>query len=225
MELTTAVILCGGQGTRLRPILGNVPKCLAPVAGKPFVSYILDHLANQGVKVCLFCTTPAIGDQLDTIFGMDYKGIELGYWEDDAPQGTGSDLGKMAILLSHEKYSDPVLVVNGDSWSNFRLPTLHEYSQIPNFNALVVRTFQGGQFVNSGVYLLSKDLLRSIPCSEATGEGGIGLDNWIEGYRKCRPDNNGVCYCVTSKPFIDMGTPEGYAGVENFLRQQGALNG
>ena len=51
-----AVILCGGLGTRLQPITNNLPKALAPVNGKPFITYILKQLAQQGIKRVVLLT-------------------------------------------------------------------------------------------------------------------------------------------------------------------------
>jgi histidinol-phosphate phosphatase family protein len=51
-----AVILCGGLGTRLQPITNNIPKALAPVNGKPFLTYLLNQLAQQGIKRVVLLT-------------------------------------------------------------------------------------------------------------------------------------------------------------------------
>lgn len=224
-EMRTAVVLCGGKGSRLQPVLGNIPKCLAPVAGKPFIHYVLDHLVSQGIGVCLFLSNPEVEDQLDNLFGGEYKGMELGYWCNQEPKGTGSDLGDMFRAGTLNKYQDPVLVVNGDTWSNFSLDGLWDYTKFPNFKALVVRTFQGGFCVNSGVYLLSKEFFGSIPPTSTPEGGSWGLDSWIDEYRKSRGEKSGVCYFVDSSQFLDIGTPKRYAGAETFLKQQGVING
>ena len=49
-----AIILAGGLGTRLKPVVGDLPKCLAPVAGKPFLGYLLDFAKKQGIKKFIF---------------------------------------------------------------------------------------------------------------------------------------------------------------------------
>jgi len=56
MNIITAAILCGGLGTRLRPVVGKeLPKCLAPIKDKPFLFYVLDRLFEQGVRRIVFC--------------------------------------------------------------------------------------------------------------------------------------------------------------------------
>ena len=49
-----AIILAGGLGTRLRSVVANLPKCMAPVAGNPFLYYIIKHLQNEGVNKFIF---------------------------------------------------------------------------------------------------------------------------------------------------------------------------
>src|SRR4051794_18559541 len=49
-KITEAIILAGGLGTRLRNIIPDLPKCMAPVNGKPFIAYVLEHLYQQGIK-------------------------------------------------------------------------------------------------------------------------------------------------------------------------------
>ena len=54
MGIKEAIILAGGMGTRLRPSVPDLPKCLAPVAGRPFLSYLIDYLIQQGVEKFIF---------------------------------------------------------------------------------------------------------------------------------------------------------------------------
>ena len=54
MEIKEAIILAGGLGTRLRTAVPDLPKCMAPVNGRPFLAYIIDHLKSQGIKHFIF---------------------------------------------------------------------------------------------------------------------------------------------------------------------------
>ncbi|MGE5107057.1 MAG: sugar phosphate nucleotidyltransferase, partial [Sphingobacteriales bacterium] len=56
MRVKEAIILAGGLGTRLRSVVSDLPKCLAPVAGKPFLYYIIEHLQKQGIEKFIFAT-------------------------------------------------------------------------------------------------------------------------------------------------------------------------
>ena len=50
MEIKEAIILAGGLGTRLKEAVPDVPKCMAPVNGKPFLSYVIDYYSGQGIE-------------------------------------------------------------------------------------------------------------------------------------------------------------------------------
>lgn len=57
MGTSDLVILCGGKGTRLAPVIGGeVPKCLAPINGRPFLEYLIDYFAGQGIKTIVLRT-------------------------------------------------------------------------------------------------------------------------------------------------------------------------
>ena len=54
MKITEAIILAGGLGTRLSAVIPGLPKCMAPVNGKPFIAYVIDHLQKQGIEKFVF---------------------------------------------------------------------------------------------------------------------------------------------------------------------------
>ncbi len=210
----TAVILCGGQGTRLKPVIGDLPKCLAPVAGRPFVTYILDHLALQGVRVAFFCSRDLeMENQLDELFEDHWKEMDLGYWFNlNGPHGTGGDLQDMFCILKDSAYSDPVLVVNGDTFCAFDLGYLvkvYHDKEILRFPRIAVQV-SSVDLQAAGVWLIGKSTL----------EGNENaLQDMLDGKTSV-----GVSYHIDpSRPFHDIGTPQGYAGAEAFLRQQGVI--
>lgn len=106
-------MLCGGLGTRLRGATGNtLPKALAPVAGRPFLAYLLDALARDGMSDVLLLTgwgadqvRRAIGD------GSEF-GLCISYSEEPRPLGTGG-----AVLLARQRghLADTFLLTNGDT--------------------------------------------------------------------------------------------------------------
>ena len=75
-----AIILAGGLGTRLRSVISELPKCMAPVAGKPFLYYVIAHLQKQGVDKFIF----SIGDEyIRECLGVDFiRGIPVTEVED-----------------------------------------------------------------------------------------------------------------------------------------------
>lgn len=112
------IILAGGLGTRLRSVVSDVPKCMAPVAGKPFLWYLLKYLSNFDVERVVL----SVGYLRDTIidwvneyggefpFGFDYA-IET------TPLGTGG-----GIKLALDKcLNNDVIVLNGDTFFNVEL--------------------------------------------------------------------------------------------------------
>jgi D-glycero-alpha-D-manno-heptose 1-phosphate guanylyltransferase len=110
MNLTEAIILAGGMGTRLKSVVKEVPKPMAPINGRPFLEYLLDHLIKQGIQSVIF----SVGFKSDIIanhFGDTYKGCDLLYVYEEMPLGTGGAIKEAMKAVN----GDHVLVTNGDS--------------------------------------------------------------------------------------------------------------
>lgn len=130
-----AVILAGGLGTRLRPVIGDLPKALAPVQGRPFLAYQLELLKGQGITRIVLCT----GYGHDLIQAYCGDGAALGqqilYSVEEQPLGTGGALQQARRYL-HETF----LVLNGDTYFVADLHTLlasHRRGGAPATLALV----------------------------------------------------------------------------------------
>jgi len=110
MQIKEAIILAGGLGTRLRDAVPDLPKCMAPVNGIPFIAYVIRYLANQGIEHFIFSLgyrSEAFTQFLvETLPDKNYTVII-----EDEPLGTG---GAIRLACSAAKDSN-VLVVNGDS--------------------------------------------------------------------------------------------------------------
>lgn len=94
------VILAGGLGTRLRPLVDDVPKPMAPVLGRPFVSWLVDAWLSLdfGFNQIVF----SVGYKSEFIcdyFGAEYKGIPVMYSAEQAPLGTGGALVMACRLI------------------------------------------------------------------------------------------------------------------------------
>ena len=105
------IVLAGGLGTRLRSVVKEIPKCLAPVAGRPFLGYLLDWLVEQGVDHVVF----SVGYLREQV--IDY--LQSYYWPftydfaiEESPLGTGGGI-RLALEKCHE---NQVFVVNGDTF-------------------------------------------------------------------------------------------------------------
>ena len=110
--MPSAVILAGGLGTRLRSVVSDVPKPMAPVGGRPFLEYQLEYWINQGISRFVL----SVGYRHEAItehFGSRYKGVELEYAVEEQPLGTG---GGLLLAAEKLKQDTPFLLLNGDTY-------------------------------------------------------------------------------------------------------------
>ncbi len=117
-----AIVLAGGFGTRLRTVVSELPKSMAPVAGRPFLEHLFDYLILQGVRRVVL----SVGYKHELIeghFGGKYRSMEVQYAVENEPLGTG---GGMRLALW--KIEGPrTLVMNGDSLFRFDYRELVEF--------------------------------------------------------------------------------------------------
>jgi D-glycero-alpha-D-manno-heptose 1-phosphate guanylyltransferase len=118
--MTTAIILAGGLGTRLRSAVPDLPKPMAPVRGRPFLAHQMDHWIGQGVDRFVL----SVGYRFQAIssfFGAQYRGASLHYVIETTPLGTGGAL----LLAARQLTSDePALLLNGDTYFDVTLEAL-----------------------------------------------------------------------------------------------------
>ncbi len=122
--MTSAIILAGGLGTRLRSVVPDLPKPMAPISKRPFLEHLLDYWIKQGVGhfVLSVCYRHEI---IVGHFGNRYKDAELDYVIEKTPLGTGGGL-----LLAAEKVrrNEPFLLLNGDTYFAVDLRALIKFS-------------------------------------------------------------------------------------------------
>ena len=115
-----AIVLAGGYGTRLRTVVGDLPKPLAPIQGRPFLAYLLDDLEAQGFGVVVLAIS-WLGSKIRATFGARYGALELRYSEEAEPLGTGG-----AILAAFEQIDvEAATVINGDTFQRVSYQDLH----------------------------------------------------------------------------------------------------
>ena len=137
-----AIILAGGFGTRLLSIIGQeIPKCMAPINGKPFIEYIINDMRKQGITDI----TLSLHYKADVV--MRYFGDSVKYQVDDEPLGTGG-----AIKNSIEG-DEPVLVVNGDTFAPINYIDMMFKKTYP----LSIAITDNGE--SSGIYIMNPDIL------------------------------------------------------------------
>lgn len=115
-------VLAGGLGTRIRPVLGDVPKVLAPVNGRPFLDHLLDWLGRFGARRIVLCLGHRAEPVLAHIAGRAGRdaaaGLEVVGLVEPEPLGTAG-----AVRFARSRLlSDPVLVMNGDTFLDADLP-------------------------------------------------------------------------------------------------------
>lgn len=178
-----AVVLAGGFGTRLAHVVPDLCKPMAPVAGRPFLRYLLDELASARFERVVIADGYR-RDQIESFFGDFYRGMKIVYSPEDIPLGTGGAT-KRALALCQ---SDSVFVLNGDTYLNCdfaamekaltretdavlavkRMRNFNRYGTVKLTGSGTVTAFQEKQYcsegyVNAGVYLMRTGALAAMP--------------------------------------------------------------
>lgn len=107
-RIDQAVILAAGEGTRLRPLTSTRPKPMLPVAGKPFLKWDLDALADSGIKK-VYIVVGYKAETIQTYFGKKYRNMSIEYVVQKEQLGTGN-----AVSQVKDKITGTFLVMNGD---------------------------------------------------------------------------------------------------------------
>jgi mannose-1-phosphate guanylyltransferase len=186
-----ALVLAGGEGTRLRPLTRTTPKPVLPLAGRPFLSFMLDWLRRHGVDdVILSCGF--LSDGVRSVLGDIYKGVRLRYVVEDEPLGTA---GPVRLAYDEGLLEERLLILNGDLLTDMDLSAeleQHESTGARVTLALVavddtssygvVDTDSEGRvkaflektegeaptnLVNAGAYVLERDVVELIPPGRA----------------------------------------------------------
>jgi NDP-sugar pyrophosphorylase family protein len=227
----TALILAGGLGTRLAPVVPDRPKPLADVGGRPFVAWLLDQLVAAGVRRAVLCIGHRGGD-VQAALGARRGPLALEYSAELVPLGTGGALR----LAATRSASDPVLVLNGDSFCEVDLGAVWvrhharraaativatEVADVADFGALDLdgegrvhafreKGIRGRGLVNAGIYVLARALLLEIPAGRPVSLECEVLPRWV---------GRGLVAHPTTGRFIDIGTPPAYARAARILEE------
>lgn len=230
MSDITALFLVGGLGTRLSSVIADRPKALAEINGRPFLTYLLDQIATTEIRQVILCTG-YLGEQVKKVFGNQYGELQIVYSQESSPLGTAGAL-RLALPLTQ---SGLVLIMNGDSfcqtdlkdfqaWHNrqqamgslvlSRVPNTNRYGQVQIDAKGQILSFmekgkvKGPGWINSGIYLLNRELLKTIPPDQKVSIEKKMFPAWIpQGLYGYQSEGN----------FLDIGTPESYAQAERFF--------
>src|SRR6266699_1384319 len=111
-----AVVMAGGEGSRLRPLTSSMPKPLVPVAGRPIMEHILLHLRRHQLRDVV-ATVQYMGASIRNYFGDgSEQGVALTYSVEDSPLGTAG-----SVMLARQQLTEPFVVISGDSLTDIDL--------------------------------------------------------------------------------------------------------
>jgi D-glycero-alpha-D-manno-heptose 1-phosphate guanylyltransferase len=105
-----AIILAGGLGTRLRSVVADLPKCMAPVAGKPFLHYVIQYLQQQGVGSFIF-SVGYLYEAIESFLTNNYPLLHYQLSIETSPLGTGGAIQLACTKATHQN----VMALNGDT--------------------------------------------------------------------------------------------------------------
>ena len=235
MASIPVVILAGGQGTRLRTVISNKPKILAPIGGVPFLYILLNWLAQEGVKDIVFSLgfgAQQVIDALEKLRGSHQLSIR--YSVEPEPLGT---LGGLSYTLN-QFHLEECMVINGDTFVDVKLSAFIEQQRaINSFSGLVAKfvddtsrygrlafknetyvasfveknsDLQTSGWINAGVYYLSS---QAIDLVMKNSFGSIEI-NFLSKYVDLL-----TYFKVKQGRFIDIGTPESYGQADSVLKE------
>ena len=224
-----AIILAGGKGTRLRSVVSDIPKPMAPIGGKPFLSYILKYLKRWGISHIIL----SVGYKYEAIkdyFGDNYDGINISYCIEEYPLGTGGAI-KKALSMANE---DNVFIINGDTYFDADMNDLFDYhikkksdltiaikpiEKCERYGSVLVedgritgfteKEYREKAFINAGVYIIKKSLLDNFILDE---KFSIEDDFFSRYYKELN-----FFAQIQDKYFIDIGIPEDYEQAQKEL--------
>lgn len=223
-----AIVLAGGFGTRLRDVIVDLPKPMAPINDRPFLEILLGSLARKGFSRVVL-SLGFMAEKISGYFGSRFAGLELEYVFESTPLGTGG----AARLAAEACTQDHVFIFNGDTyvdlellaveqqWQKKRLPIVVG-RQVPDtrrYGRLAVdgdrivgfgeKGIAGPGLINAGCYVLAADALKGFASNRPFS---IETD-----YLMAEVARAPVEVFVTEGIFIDIGIPEDYARAQTLL--------
>lgn len=218
-----AIILAGGLGTRLRSVVADVPKCMAPVKGIPFINFVISWLKNEGVEKFILSLGYKSEIVIDYV-NREFPGTAIEFVVEDNPLGTG---GAIRLACSKVKGAD-VLILNGDTLFNINIKkfslfhtehkadfsvALKEMKDFSRYGSVEINSdfslkafnekkFCAEGFINGGVYALHIDTFLKLPFPE--------VFSFEKDYLELHINTKRFYGLPCDYYFIDIGIPEDY---------------
>jgi D-glycero-alpha-D-manno-heptose 1-phosphate guanylyltransferase len=224
-----AIVLAGGFGTRLKDMVADVPKPMAPIAGRPFLEILLSLLAQKGFSRVVL-SLGFMAEKISGYFGSQFAGMDIFYIVEDRPLGTGG-----AIRLAFEACEqDHAYIFNGDTYLDLEVDLIEQQwqakrhpiivgRQVPDtarYGRIVVegeriisfaeKKITGPGLINAGCYVLSRDTLAGFTLNQ-----NFSIETQ---YFVPEVERSTFCVFVTKTTvFIDIGEPEDYFLAQTLL--------
>ena len=227
-----AVILAGGQGTRLLSVVSDRSKVIVNVRGRPFIYYIFDQLCLAGYKKVTLATGH-LGEHVERTLGLSYKELTIQYSKEDQPLGTGGAIAKAAgmssgkwalilngdsfvdvgltdFLVAHEKNEQAMsmVVVGKQTFDRYGVVELGATKKVVKFSEKGMSNSQLG-LISAGVYMINWTLLRDFSGKKQSSLEKDFFPAQVE---------RGIFGYKTDGAFIDIGTPESFAAAPDFFK-------
>jgi D-glycero-alpha-D-manno-heptose 1-phosphate guanylyltransferase len=229
----TAVVLAGGFGTRIRHLLGELPKPMAPVSGKPFIEWVVRYLAGQNIRRVILSTGYMAQTVQDHFQSQPIEGIRVTCVPESAPLGTAG--GFLHAIHGADLPPAAWLVLNGDSLtlvplkeffhslnesecaiSGVSVSDASRFGKISRNENGELRAFiekePGSGVINAGVYLFRGSVIKRFPQRTP-------LSFEMDVFPALLSQSVRIKVSVTSAPFLDIGTPESLPQAEGFVQR------
>ena len=218
-----AIVLAGGLGTRLKHLLDDLPKPMAPVGDQPFLNYLLLYLKSEGIERVIL----SVGHRSKKIiehFGNKFNGLDIVYSIEETPLGTGGAIKKSLELC----LQDHVFVVNGDTYFDISFDIMRKsflnkgpsllmalcnmnsadrYGTVEIDNegrviAFKEKAFKKPALINGGIYLIKTDMMSGIDLPDHFSFEKDIMERYLSALK--------IMAIPFDNYFIDIGVPEDF---------------
>jgi len=225
-----AIILAGGQGTRLRPLTYEYPKPMIPINGKPFLQYLLERLKTADITDIILLVG-YLGDKIEEYFRDGERfGLHIGYSYEKEILGTAG-----AVKNVEHKLAEEFLLLNGDTFLPIDYKKLIEYFNLNNTLGVIVAYSNADKImpnnitvdhlnfvigyhkkdsscathVDAGTAIFKKEAFTNITQKQACSDEGSVYNKLIK--------NRELLAYITNQRFYDMGSFEGLKKIKDIL--------
>ena len=230
LSTISILILCGGFGKRLQPIVSDRQKVLADVTGKPFITFILEQISDAGGENVILCSG-YMGNQIKSFFGKKYKSLSLQYLKEREPLGTAGAIRHALDVIK----SDTLVVFNGDSYCDINPQDLlaWHFEKKSSCTLTLVKMQDASRYgcvnfdinyrvtsfseknldkkngwINAGIYCMNRQLIAGLPENRNVSLEKDLFPSLISKKFHSFPQD---------AKFIDIGTPDSYKEAAKFF--------